>query len=67
VSLADVLRLITGLDALLGLAGKLVALAKQVEPRLKMDPLPDMGEVDDARAAAVKRAALATEPDTGKP
>lgn len=50
-----VLALITTLDAFFELGGKLLEEAMKREPSLNVAPVPDLSEVDHARADAVTR------------
>lgn len=54
---AEILALLGVLDGVFGLAGQLVAEALKREPALNAAPLPDLADVDAARADAVKRTA----------
>lgn len=55
MTVAQILEMLRALDRAFGLAGDLVALAKQNHPELREDPLPALDEVDDARADALAR------------
>jgi len=55
LSLADVLTLLSSLDELFGLAGKLIEAAQGKHPELVTTPLPDLSEMDRAREEAIKR------------
>jgi hypothetical protein len=67
VSVEAVLALLTFLDNLFGLAGKLVEAATQKHPELNTKPLPDLSAMDKAREDAVKRGQLLLFPDDSKP
>lgn len=51
-----VVALLSALDPLFQLGGKLIEEAMKRAPELKLAPLPDLAEMDAARAAAVERA-----------
>lgn len=50
-----VLALITTLDTFFELGGKLLEEAMKREPSLNVAPIPDLSEVDKARADALSR------------
>lgn len=50
-----VLALLNALDPLFELGGQLVAEAMKRAPELNVAPMPDLGEMDAARADAVER------------
>jgi len=52
---ASVLALITFLDNLFSLGGKLLEAAIQKEPTLLTTPLPDLSEMDKAREDALNK------------
>ncbi|MEJ7728237.1 MAG: hypothetical protein WKG00_03395 [Polyangiaceae bacterium] len=59
-AVASVAGLLGLLDAMLDLGGELVSLSRQVAPELHTEPVADAGAgMDDARAAALARAAAA--------
>lgn len=55
MSPAEVLALLTTLDAALVLGGRLIEAALVAEPRLNTAALPDLADLDAARADALDR------------
>lgn len=54
---AEILALLNVLDGVFGLAGQLVTEALKRAPELNAAPLPDLADVDVARADALARTA----------
>ena len=55
MSRTEVVSLLSFLDTLFSLGGKLISAAMEKKPELKIEPLPSLEDMDKARADALKR------------